>query len=75
MSEHSMTVKQLKERLAELPDDFEVIMQSDAEGNSYSPLSGLEGCRYEEETTWSGEVVHPDDQEGPNNAVVLWPIN
>ncbi|MFT6480758.1 MAG: hypothetical protein ACJAZY_003224 [Spirosomataceae bacterium] len=35
-----MTVKELKELLQTLPDNMEVILQSDAEGNSYSPLSG-----------------------------------
>lgn len=37
-----MTVKELKEAIAELPDDMEVILQKDGEGNGYSPLSGAD---------------------------------
>ena len=33
-----MNVKELKEAIKVLPDDMEVILQSDGEGNNYSPL-------------------------------------
>jgi hypothetical protein len=43
-----MTVKQLKEMLAELSsemDECQVIMSCDAEGNHYSPMADLDdGC-------------------------------
>jgi hypothetical protein len=52
-----MTVKELKEAIANLPDDMEVILQKDAEGNGYSPMEGADpDAIYFEETTWSGEV-------------------
>lgn len=35
-----MNVKKLKELLSNLPNDMEVILQKDSEGNGYSPLSG-----------------------------------
>ena len=37
-----MNVKELRESLAELPDDMEVVLQKDPEGNGYSPLSGAD---------------------------------
>ena len=33
-----MTIKQLKEIIQDLPDDMEVIIQRDPEGNSFTPL-------------------------------------
>jgi hypothetical protein len=52
-----MNVKELKEALEELPDDMEIILQKDAEGNGYSPLYGADpDCIYIPETTWYGEV-------------------
>lgn len=53
----AMTVKQLKEAIANLPDDMEVIMQRDSEGNGYSPLSCVDTeAVYLSDTTWSGDV-------------------
>lgn len=37
-----MNVKQLMDALSGLPDDMEVIIQKDAEGNGYSPLYGAD---------------------------------
>ncbi len=37
-----MTVKELKKAIKDLPDDMECILQKDAEGNGYSPLSDVE---------------------------------
>ena len=52
-----MTVKELKEEIKNLPDDMEVVLQKDAEGNGYSPLSGADpDAVYIPETTWSGDV-------------------
>jgi hypothetical protein len=52
-----MTVKDLKENIADLPDDMEVILQKDSEGNGYSPLSDLDAnCIYIPENTYSGQV-------------------
>lgn len=70
-----MKVKELREKLEDQPDEFDVVMSKDAEGNSYSPAADLEACQYIPETTYSGECPHPDDQTGENNAVLLWPVN
>jgi len=52
-----MRVKQLREILANLPDDMEVILQKDGEGNGYSPLVGYDtNCIYEPDTKWYGDV-------------------
>lgn len=53
-----MTVKELKEAIADLPDDMEVIIQKDAEGNEYSPLYVTDpGAVYIPDSTYSGEVL------------------
>ena len=52
-----MNIKQLKEVIVNLPDEMEVILQKDSEGNGYSPLSGVDGdAVYIPETTWYGKV-------------------
>lgn len=52
-----MKVKELKEEIANLPDDMEIIMQRDSEGNGYSPLSCVDkDAVYIPESTWSGDV-------------------
>ena len=38
-----MTVKELKEELAGLPDDLELVLQIDPEGNGYHPVQGIDG--------------------------------
>lgn len=52
-----MTVKELKEAMENLPDDMEVILQKDSEGNGYSPLAGADpNAIYMPYNTWSGDV-------------------
>ncbi len=52
-----MNIKNLKEIIADLPDDMEIIMQRDSEGNGFSPLAGADPDNiYIPESTWSGEV-------------------
>lgn len=52
-----MNIKQLREAIAELPDEMEVILRKDAEGNDHSPLSDFSpDYVYVAETTWSGDV-------------------
>ena len=75
-----MNVKKLKELINELPDDMEVIMSKDGEGNSFSPLSDHGISVYVPETTWSGEVYHLDDLkenglENEKKSLILWPTN
>jgi hypothetical protein len=85
-----MTVKELKDAIANLPDNMEVIVQKDAEGNDFSPLSGVDpDVVYEPESTWSGYIYDPNmsaDDAGfseeeweeiklREKALVLYPIN
>lgn len=78
-----MTVAQLREALKDLPDYMPVVMSKDAEGNGYSPLDEVDPNRYYEAySTWSGELVSPDedddeprDTEGLPLVVCLWPTN
>lgn len=64
-----MNVKDLKEAIENLPDDMEVIMQKDSEGNGYSPLSNVNSdAVYIPETTWFGEVffLNETDEDEDN---------
>lgn len=87
----AVTVKELRELLADLPEDMQVVMSKDGEGNSYSPLSdGSSNYIYVPECTWSGDVYSTDhsaedmdmDEEDweefkatNDRALVLWPTN
>lgn len=51
-----MTVRELIEKLSTVDQDRIVVMASDAEGNSYSPLADLWAGSYLAESTWSGSV-------------------
>ena len=67
----------------------EVVMQKDAEGNGYSPLSGADPAIYVPDSTYSGEVYSLDwsaddccmDEEewkemrANSKCIVLYPIN
>ena len=67
----------------------QVIMAQDAEGNSYSPLSGFWTGAYRPETTWSGEagldILTDEDRErgyaeedvitNGQSAIFLCPVN
>jgi hypothetical protein len=56
-----MTVKELRDELEGLPDDMEIILQKDSEGNGYSPLAGADpNAVYEADSTWSGNVYSMD---------------
>ncbi len=62
--EYAVTIGDLKKWIAEhadVPDDTPVILQRDAEGNGYSPLSAMDLGWYRAESTWSGEVHGDDD--------------
>lgn len=64
-----MNVKDLKEAIENLPDDMEVIIQKDSEGNDYSPLSKVNSdAIYIPETTWFGEVffLNETDEDEDN---------
>jgi hypothetical protein len=85
-----MNVQQLREKLANLPDDMEVILQKDSEGNGYSPLADADtDAVYIPDSTYSGEVYSTnwtsDDADMNENdwkkilakprALVLFPVN
>ena len=73
-----MNIKELKKILSEYPDDFEVIMSSDGEGNSFSPLADFGIGMYIPDTTYSGEIWMGDEikeEDGKENCIVLWPTN
>lgn len=56
-----MQVKELIEILKTFDGDALVVVSSDGEGNTHSPLAGVEASKYLPETTWSGECPHPND--------------
>lgn len=77
-----MTVEDLIQELhliiAANPDmkTAQVVQSKDAEGNGFSPLDELCVSKYLADSTWSGEVIHPDDDyEGSVDVVCLWPVN
>jgi hypothetical protein len=85
-----MTVLELKQIIESLPNDMVVILQKDAEGNGYSPLSCADtDCVYIPDSTWSGDVYDTkwtaddacmEDEEWKSvlekpRALVLCPIN
>lgn len=52
-----MTVQELRDALKDLPDDMQVILQKDGEGNGYSPLAAVDAdAIYVADSTWSGDV-------------------
>lgn len=85
-----MTIKNLKELIKVLPDDMEVILQKDSEGNGYSPLAGgdTDGV-YVPDTPYSGDVYDTkwtaydacmEDEEwneikAKPRVLILYPIN
>lgn len=84
-----MTKKELIEAIADYPDDAQIIIQKDGEGNSYSPMYCADIGYYVPATTWSGEFygtdLSPDDCAMDNEeherlttnhlAIVFVPIN
>lgn len=74
-----MTVAEFIEKLKELPQDHQVIMSKDGEGNSYSPFSDFGLGMYIPDSTWSGDFYGSVDAEEidgyEENAICLWPTN
>ena len=76
-----MNVKELIEHLQKLPQEAEVIMSKDSEGNAFSPYVDFsDKYHYVPESTSCGYLWGYDDEEEesekPDNAVpcvVLWP--
>lgn len=56
-----MTIRELKEAIVDLPDEMEVVLQKDSEGNGFSPLAGADpDAVYIPDSTWSGDVYSMD---------------
>ena len=58
-----MKVKELIEKLKEIDENLEVIVQKDYEGNDYSPLDNIWEGYYVPDSTYSGEGYDEDDFE------------
>ncbi|MEU9752196.1 hypothetical protein AB0D90_03545 [Streptomyces althioticus] len=63
--------------LADLPDNTLIVMLKDAEGNGgVSPLAELATSRYMPLSTWSGELVRPEDADRTDLPVItMEPVN
>lgn len=57
-----MNVGELLDYLATQPRDRPVILASDAEGSSHSPLADAQESMYDADTTWSGDVYYTEEQ-------------
>ena len=64
-----MNAGELKAELADVPDDWPVVMSIDPEGNGFQHLSEVNECRWHEE--WR-EIKSCDAKDLPP-AIVLWP--
>lgn len=85
----NMTVRELIKELEQCDQDSIVIMSSDGEGNTYSPLADIDDSHvYEAESTWGGYIglkeITPElvkqgyteeDLIDGEPCVVLWPTN
>jgi len=68
-----VTVGALRQFLKDVPDDYEVILSKDGEGNIFSPLSGeISFGNYIDENAFIGDFEFDDDKP---TAVVLFPLS
>lgn len=76
-----MKVGQLRVMLEKYPDNFDVILSSDAEGNSFSPLYTLCKGIYIPESSYNGTVISRElyeteyGESKKDNCVCLQPTN
>lgn len=86
----TFTIKDLKEAVKDLPDDMQVILQGDSEGNSYRVCAGVDpNAIYVPDSSWDGDVydtewtadeccLEEDEWEemkaGPK-CLVIFPVN
>lgn len=62
-----MTLGEFRKYTAGLPDETEIILQKDSEGNGYSPCYGADSdAVYIPETTFSGQVYSLDSSHEDN---------
>jgi len=68
-----VTVGDLKQFLKDVPDDYEVILSKDEEGNVFSPLSGgISFGNYAAENAFIGDFEFNDNKP---TAIVLFPLS
>jgi hypothetical protein len=73
-----LTVHELREQLARLPDEWLVVLARDREGNGFSPLDGVGAGEYVQQSTWAGDFIRQPLRArtiGAREAVCLWPVN
>jgi len=56
-----MKIAELRKELEQFPDDMEIIISKDGEGNQYSPLSDFCERMYVPTTTWFGDAYMTDE--------------
>jgi hypothetical protein len=85
----ALTVKKLREFLKNFDDDTILVLSSDGEGNSYSPIPEKDFFSvgtYLAENTWRGEFYDEnsededdeeeyDEEDEGVRCIVLWPTN
>ncbi len=68
-----VTAGGLKQFLKDVPDDYEVILSKDGEGNVFSPLSsGISFGHYRDENAFTGDFDFTDVNP---TAIVLFPLS
>ena len=68
-----VTAGGLKQFLKDVPDDYEVILSKDGEGNVFSPLSsGISFGNYRDENAFTGDFDFTDVNP---TAIVLFPLS
>ena len=70
-----MTKKELIRFLADYPDEIEIVLAKDAEGNSVSPLDEAAHQYYYSENKWSGELSDSPGLGFDKSVISLWPVN
>lgn len=68
------TVKDLREALAEVPDDRLVVMSSDAEGNQFHPMMLLGVGEHWHAERYGGDIVSRP-RKGDQPCIVLMPMD
>ncbi|EKU96651.1 hypothetical protein Lepto7375DRAFT_0601 [Leptolyngbya sp. PCC 7375] len=70
-----MTKKELLGFLDDYPDEIEIVLVKDAEGNSVSPLDEAAHQYYCSENKWSGELSEFPEPGFDKAVISLWPVN
>ncbi len=74
-----MKVKELIKHLQELPEDTEVWLSKDEEGNDFNPLTEVNFCDVWRHSDWEFDFIDPDEgldaypKDQVQEMVVLWP--